>query len=442
MLAFLARHVLLNAVYGLIILVALPWLIVQSIRTGKYRTGYGEKLLGRVPLRLSNRECIWLHAVSVGEVNLLKTVVAELRQARSDVELVISTTTDTGHALASKLFPDLTVFYCPLDFSWAVETALSRVRPTLLILSELELWPNLVAGAAARGIPVAIINARLSERSHRGYHRVRPVFRAVLRGVQLIAAQDEASADRFRDLGADPQTVFVSGNIKFDGAETRRDNPRTLALQKLAGFAPNDIVFLAGSTQEPEERLAVETFAQLSAEHPALRLVVVPRHRERFDVVAALLGASGLTWQRRSQIESRSPDPSCRILLVDTVGELAAWWGTAAVAFVGGSLGTRGGQNMLEPAGYAAAVSFGPKTRNFRDIVSLLLANDAATVVADGEQLTAFVRQCLTDPDWAREHGRRAQRLVLAGQGATQRTVARLLGLLTTESGEPVRRAA
>lgn len=442
MLAFLARHVLLNAVYGLIILVALPWLIVQSIRTGKYRSGYGEKLLGRVPRRHSQGECIWLHAVSVGEVNLLKTVVAELRQSRGDAELVISTTTDTGHALARKLFPDLTVFFCPLDFSWAVESALSRVRPTLLILSELELWPNLVACTAASGIPVAIINARLSERSHRGYRRVRPVFRSVLRGVRLIAAQDEASAERFRDLGADPQTVYVSGNIKFDGAETRRDNPRTVALQKLAGFASDDIVFLAGSTQEPEERLAVETFQKLSAEYPALRLVVVPRHRERFDEVAALLAASGLAWQRRSQLENASPDPSCRILLVDTVGELGAWWGTAAVAFVGGSLGTRGGQNMLEPAGYAAAVSFGPKTRNFRDIVSLLLAHDAATVVADGEQLTAFVRQCLTDPDWAQKQGRRAQRLVLAGQGATRRTVERLSSLLTLQISEPVQRAA
>jgi 3-deoxy-D-manno-octulosonic-acid transferase len=292
----------------------------------------------------------------------------------------------------------------------------------VLVLAELELWPNLISVARAGGAKVVIVNGRLSDRSFRGYRRLNPLVRRLLANVDLVAAQNRQYADRFVALGARPETVHAIGSLKFDGAQTDRGNPATTRLGELAGLVPDDIVFLAGSTQEPEERLAIEAFKELRGDYPALRLVVVPRHPERFEEVARLLAASGLIWERRTQWHDRG-NPLVRVLLVDKVGELGAWWGTAAIAYVGGSMGSRQGQNMIEPAAYGAAVSFGPKTRNFRDVVAALLDADAATVVQDGAELTAFVRRCLADPRFAQDQGARAARVVASQLGATGRTV-------------------
>jgi 3-deoxy-D-manno-octulosonic-acid transferase len=253
----------------------------------------------------------------------------------------------------------------------------------------------------------------------------------VLKAIDLVAVQDETYAQRFRQLGARPETVRVTGSMKYDGAQTDRRNPDTERLRRLAGF-DDDLVFLAGSTQEPEEALALAAWQSLRAEWPALRLVLVPRHRERFEAVAKFLDGSGVAWQRRSKLEAEGPRAETRVLLVDAIGELGAWWGTARVAFVGGSLGSRGGQNMIEPAAYGAAVSFGPNTQNFRDIVAAMLAHDAAVVVRDGDELTAFVRRCLADPAYADALGRRAADLVRRQLGATGRTLDLLVALLET----------
>jgi 3-deoxy-D-manno-octulosonic-acid transferase len=416
---------ILNCAYLTLLLVCAPWIVWSAFRTGKYREGYREKLLGLVPLRQGEATCVWIHAVSVGEVNLLATILRELRAAHSNWEIVISTTSRTGYELARKKYADLTVFYCPLDFSWAVRTAMRRVRPSLLILAELELWPNLIAATKGQGARVAIINGRLSDKSFPGYRRVRWFVARVLRRIDLIAAQNEETAARFRALGAPAERIVVTGSLKYDGAQMDRNNPKTVALRQLAGFAEDDVVLLAGSTQEPEEQIAVDIFRRLSVKHPRLRLVLVPRHPERFDAVAAMLDASVLPWLRRSQLQSRpsllAPRPS-PILLVDTVGELGAWWGTAAIAFVGGSFGKRGGQNMIEPAAYGAAVSFGPNTWNFRDIVAAMLAADAAVMVRDAVELEAFVLRCLDEPKFAAALGARAQALVRSQLGATVRT--------------------
>ena len=218
--------------------------------------------------------------------------------------------------------------------------------------------------------------------------------------------------------------------MKYDGAQTDRCNPTTERLRRLAGFDQGDLVFLAGSTQEPEEALALAAWQSLRSEWPALRLVLVPRHRERFEAVAKFLESSGVAWQRRSKLEAEGPQAAARVLLVDAIGELGAWWGTARVAFVGGSLGSRGGQNMIEPAAYGAAVCFGPNTQNFRDIVAAMLAHEAAAVVHDGGELTAFVRRCLADPAYADALGQRAADLVAGQLGATGRTLDLLEGVL------------
>jgi 3-deoxy-D-manno-octulosonic-acid transferase len=427
-------------VYLIVLVAASPYLVVQAIRKGKYREGFAEKLLGLVPRRAGSRKCVWLHAVSVGEVNLLAPLLARIAREKPEWECVLSTTTMTGMALARKKYAGLTAFYCPLDFSWAVRTAMRRVRPDLLVLAELELWPNLIRAAREVGSRVAIINGRLSEHSFRGYRRIRPFLARVLAEIDVVAVQDETYAARFRELGARPASVRVTGSMKYDGAQTDRQNLATQRLRQLAGLSAEDVVFLAGSTQEPEEAMALNVFRELTRGWPHLRLVLVPRHPDRFEAVARLLEQSGLAWQRRTKLGDRGGHRRSQILLVDVVGELGAWWGTSQIAFVGGSMGNRGGQNMIEPAAYGAAVSFGPNTWNFRDVVTTMLDRQAAIVVHGEQDLAAFVRRVLEDPEFAAALGQRAQALVAEQLGATERTLGLLAGIL--ESQPPALRHA
>ncbi len=423
-------RLLLDSVYVALLLAGSPYLLWQAVRNGKYRAGYGQKFLGLAPERDSGGPCMWLHAVSVGEVNLLGPLLKHIGQHWPGWQCVLSTTTAAGMEVARKKYPHLTVFYCPLDFSWSVNRAMRRIGPQLLVLAELELWPNLIASARRYGAKVAVVNGRLSQRSFSGYKLIRPLTRRMLRQIDLLAVQDHTYAERFLALGARPETVHVTGSMKFDGAQTDRNNPLAVRLKKLAGLADDDIVLLAGSTQVEEEIAAVEVFRRLAAAYPRLRLIIVPRHPERFDAVARWLDSTGLRWQRRSRLEADGPSSDARILLVDAVGELGAWWAAAHVAFVGGSFGKRGGQNMIEPAAYGAAVCFGPNTWNFRDVVEAMLAAQAATVVHNADELAAFVRRCVEHPAYAAELGRRAQSLVKSQMGATQRTT-QLLERLT-----------
>ncbi|HTN73627.1 MAG TPA: 3-deoxy-D-manno-octulosonic acid transferase [Pirellulaceae bacterium] len=433
---------LLNLIYvGLVVLLS-PYLLFTAVRKGKYRAGWAEKWLGRVACETNGRRCIWLHAVSVGEVNLLAPLVKALERAYPEHALVISTTSRTGQELAKKKYAAHCVCYAPLDFSWAVNAALQRLRPELLILAELELWPNLVWAAKRHGAKVVVFNGRLSDRSFRGYRWIRPLLKSVLRAVDCIAAQSEQYAERFIALGADAARVHVTGSVKFDGAETNRDNPRTRKLAELANITTSDTVFLAGSTQAPEEQLALETYLALRDSHPELLLILVPRHPERFAEVAELLQHSGVAWARRSELGQAGNRLLPRVLLVDVVGELGAWWGLATIGFIGGSLlNRRGGQNMLEPAAYGTAIAFGPNTANFRDIVTLMRERDAAVVVHSGEELTSFVQRALADEAWSHELSCRARQLVSEHLGATERTL-QLLTELVPPGRQSSRQAA
>src|SRR5262249_18384679 len=255
--------------------------------------------------------------------------------------------------------------------------------------------------------------------SFRGYRRLRPLIAAIVRKIDVLAVQSETYARRFVALGADPASVHVTGSIKFDRIETHRGNPPTPELRRLFGLKDTEKVFIAGSTQDPEERFALESYVSLRAKHPELRLIVVPRHKERFDDVANLIEAEfKLPLLRRSKLasdaNSLAPSPRAAsrgsvppVILLDTLGELSSCWGLAHIAFVGGSLTKRGGQNMIEPAGYGAAVLFGPNTWNFKDVVELLLTNDAALVVRSAAELTAQVDELLIDCDKRTELGQR-----------------------------------
>ncbi|WP_153557540.1 3-deoxy-D-manno-octulosonic acid transferase [Roseimaritima sediminicola] len=414
-----------NAAYLLAALAVSPWLLYRAIRHGKYRRGWRSKLLGHTGLTLTDAPTIWLHAVSVGEVNLLRRFASRLAQRYPDHQLVISSTTVTGHALACQHFGADRVFYCPLDFTWAVRRVLRQLRPEQLILAELEVWPNLIRIAHRQGVPVAVINGRLSENSFRGYRRLGRLVGGTFGRLSCVAAQNETYAERFHSLGVDPARVHVTGSLKFDDAPTTRDTPAAKACAARAGLTSAHRVWLAGSTQAGEETVVLAAYRQLLEQHPDLRLILVPRHAERFERCAAEVRQAGFRCVRRSETSERADAPlaSDSVFLVDAIGELRDWWATAEIAFVGGSLGSRGGQNMLEPAGYGAAVCFGPNTRNFRDIVSHLLAADAATVVHDQQQLAAFVQRCLEDEPWAAQQGTAAQAVVRQHRGATERTL-------------------
>lgn len=427
---------LYNAVYLALVVMASPWILYRIFWQKKNRRGWSARLAGRVPRRCGQRECVWLHAVSVGEIQLLAPLVDQLHRERPDLELVVSTTTESGFDVARSRFSGLPVFFCPLDFSWAVAAAFRRLRPTALVLVELELWPNLLARAEREGVPVMVINGRLSDRSFRRYHLILPIVRSMLRKVRLIAAQSEAYAERFRELGARESQVFVSGNIKFDGAFNPAHAENGKAFFRHFGLQEGEVIWVAGSTQPEEDSLVLDVYDELRGQHPNLRLVLVPRHLVNVASIVAKLESRRIPFLSRSktldgQIPSQLRNAS-PVLVVDVMGELAGWWSLAHLAYVGGSMGKRGGQNMIEPSAHGAAVSFGPRTENFRDVVSMLLDSDAARVIGNRQELFDFVAEALENLPAALEMGERARAIVEGQQGATLRTRLQLEQLLSS----------
>ncbi len=443
---------LLNLIYLLTLVLLSPWLLYKAITTNKYRRDFWTKLTGRVDLGAKRQGAtVWFHGVSVGEIHLLRQVVARYRQRHPDHRCVVSTTTDTGYDEARKAFPDLDVIFWPFDFTWAVKTALERVKPDFVVLAEGEVWPNFVRIANQRDIRLAVINGRMSPRSAARYRKLAWLARPLFARLDLCAVQTQEYAANFRLIGA--KNVIVTGNVKYDGAQSDRDNPKTRAMRELLGIRPDALVWVAGSTQDPEEDIVLAIYRRALEKNPNLRLILVPRQKDRFGSVADLLQRSGLPFIRRSEIpvgtgfqpvrpgklETRPHinhpvTSSSPVILIDTFGELSAVWGLADVAFVGGSLdGHRGGQNMIEPAAYGAAVVFGPHTWNFKDTVTRLLEHQAAVQVADAAGLENAILALLADPGRRARFGHAAQAFVAAQQGATERTLQALEHFRTGE---------
>lgn len=435
-LSFIGERVLgwiRNLIYLIVLGVAFPWLLWRCWRTGRYKTGVRQKLFGLDASTISGssaKEMIWLHGVSVGEVQLLQPLLERWQNENAGYRFAVSTTTESGLELARKLYSSkVTVFYFPLDFTWAVGRTLATLQPRMLVLGELELWPNLIEACRRQGVHVAVVNGRLSPRSFARYHQLSWLTRGMFTKLSLVAAQSESNAQRFRACGASDTTV-VTGSVKFDNVAFDRQAPEVAALRTAVGIRPEQRVWLMGSTQSHEELPAVRALQNLQPDFPELKLIVVPRHPDRFDDVAKEIERSGVRLLRRSSVVAPVPIDSWDVLLVDSVGELKWWWGLAEIAIVGGSFGARGGQNMLEPAAYGANVAFGPNTSNFRDIVELLLAGDAATRLESLDAIEPWVRQQLLDPAAGQARGARARKLVASGQGALQRTLAALTALL------------
>ena len=422
-----------NILYLLAFLVLSPWLVYKAVTTRKYRRGFLRKWLGDVrhPLLLSPEKrsgpCVWFHGVSLGEVHVLKQLVPFCRRQHPEWQIVVSTTTDAGFDEASKLFPDLPVVFWPFDFTWSVKRALNTIRPDLLVLTESEIWPNVLRIASSRGVKLALVNGRMSPRSAKRYRKIRWLVQGLFRTFDACGVQTAEYAEHWRSLGA--RNVVVTGNIKYDGANLDRGNDKTLAMRRWLGLADDSLVFVAGSTQAPEEQICLDIYRKAKAIHPNLRFIVVPRQKERFEEVATLLEASGLPFDRRSRrTESMTDD---RILLLDTFGELSAIWGLADVAFVGGSLdGKRGGQNMIEPAAYGCAVVFGPHTWNFKETVARLLDANGAIRIENAEELETTALRLFADVSERKRLGEAGQAFIRTQQGATQTTLSMLESLL------------
>ncbi|WP_372716905.1 3-deoxy-D-manno-octulosonic acid transferase [Novipirellula sp.] len=418
-----------NLLYATALFLLSPVVMYRMIRHGRYRRGVREKLWGisksHAASLTAGKPAIWLHAVSVGEVNLISGLVKRLKTTHPEHQVVVSTSTDTGYDLAVKLYGANRVFFCPLDFSWAVKRTLRNLSPDMLVLAELELWPNLIRIATNLGSPVMVANARLSQRSAAGYQRFAFLTKATFARLAWVGAQNEQTVQRFVACGTAADRIETTGSIKFDNAPSNRETVDVQSRIQWAGIDPWNRVWVVGSTQPGEETMAIKIYKSLVSEHPELRLVLVPRHVERFDAVANLVSNAGLNVHRRSvdrSLHETSWDADT-VILVDTIGELRHWWGVSQIATVGGSFGSRGGQNMLEPGAYGSAVSFGPDTKNFKEIANQLIEAGGAVRVADAPQLQQFVERCLTDIPSADALGRAARRVIAEHQGATQRTI-------------------
>jgi len=413
-------------------LLSLPYWLYQVLRHGKYRRGFAERV-GRVPQRIVSPassdaapRVIWIHAVSVGEVLAVNGLVTGMRQAFPQRRILVSTTTDTGQELARKRFGENNVFYFPMDFAFAIRPYLQALRPELVVLAETEFWPNFLRLVDASGARIAVVNARISDRSWPRYRRFQWALRRMLVHVDLFLAQTEEDATRLESIGADPRRVQVTGNLKFD-VSLPAQPPIVESLRRALAAEGAGPVLVCGSTVEDEEPPLLKAFENLRVGHPRAVMTLAPRHPERFDTVAILLQSLGIPSHRRTLWAGESLAGG--VLLVDSIGELAALYGLADVAFVGGSLVPRGGHNIIEPAQHGVATVTGNHTENFRDIIALFQSHDAVRIVGLSE--LPLVLMQLVDNDAERlALGRRAKETIQSQTGAAVRTLQGLRSLL------------
>ncbi|HEV2468110.1 MAG TPA: 3-deoxy-D-manno-octulosonic acid transferase [Candidatus Sulfotelmatobacter sp.] len=423
-------YFLYSLALGLAMLLSLPYWLYQTLRHGKYRRGFTERM-GIVPARVRaastpKARTIWIHAVSVGEVLAVAGLVGQMRRAFPQIRIVVSTTTDTGQDLARQRFGDANVFYFPMDFAFAIRPYLRALQPELVILAETEFWPNFLRLVYKSGSRITVVNGRISDRSWPRYQRFRWALRKMLAHIDLFLAQTPQDGERLQSIGADPTRIHVTGNLKFDVMLPAPPPIIETLRQELAkeGAGP---ILVCGSTVEDEEPPLLKAFENLLVSHPRAVMILAPRHPERFEKVAGLIQQMSISSHRRSQWNSEPLAGG--VFLVDTIGELAALYALADVAFVGGSLVPRGGHNIIEPAQHGVAIVTGTHTENFRDIVTLFQRRDAVRTVVVAE-LPITLMHLLENEGERRALGRRAKETILSQMGATSRTLDALKALL------------
>lgn len=418
-------------------LLGAPYWAFQMLRHGKYRKGLFERF-GQIPSRLrahsgAHAQLIWVHAVSVGEILAIHGLVEELRRRFPEYRTVLTTTTDSGQDLARQQFGEENVFYFPMDFEFAILPYLRVLRPHLVVIAETEFWPNFLRLAHASGASVAIVNARISNRSLPNYQRFQWALRKVLLNVDLFLAQTPEDAARLLSIGAHSGRVHITGNLKFD-MNLPTPPPIIGTLRRSLAESGTGPVLVCGSTVEGEESLLLKAFENVLVAHPRAAMIIAPRHPERFADVAALLQQMGIPFWRRSNWRHEAITGG--VLLVDTIGELAALYALADVAFVGGSLVPRGGHNVIEPAQHGVAIVVGNHTENFRNIVGLLQSRDALRIVGPAELPLTLMELLANDAERA-ALGRRAVETMKSQTGATMRTIEALEKLLAAREVHP-----
>jgi len=423
-----------DIIYLLALIVISPKILYRVIAHNRYRHGWDERF-GKVRRNFPEKKCLWIHAVSVGEVNATKTLVAELKKQIPQYEIIISATTDTGIEQARKLYgKELKVFYFPFDFSFIVHRAFKRLKPDICLLMELEVWPNFTSRAYRLGIPVVVINGRISDRSFPRYKLVKSFVKNTFKKVALFLAQEKNYADRFIDLGGHHKAAVVTGSLKYDTAQV---TDKVEGADKLASqlSIANQRLWVAGGTGPDEEKIIINTFKRLKQQqkYTDLRLVVVPRKPERFDEVASLIKQSGFEMTRYSKIKSGEQAGETNghtAILGDTMGDLRKFYSLATIVFVGRSLVPMGGSDMMESAAMGKCTIFGPHTFNFRETVKSLLSAQGAIEVNDENELYETMQKCLNEPQFAKQIAAAGQNVIKQNQGATQKTVSAILGLL------------
>lgn len=423
-----------NFCYLFAALLYAPVLLYQMVFLGKNRHGWRERF-GHVVERSSGRQCVWIHAVSVGEVNATRALVQQIRNTSSDVEIVISSTTDTGYARARDLYPDLKIFRYPLDFSWVIRRVLRRIKPTVIVLVEMEVWFNLATMAARRGVKVCVVNGRFTERSSRRLRLIGLLVRPMFRSLSWVGAQDERIAERFIRAGVPPEAVEVVSSMKWDTATIAKQVPGQQELADALGIRKDRRLIVLGSSGPGEEELFIEACDRLPIELNDTQLAIVPRKPERFKEVARLIERRGRECFRRSELPDGSLPPTNTsgraVILGDSMGELRKFYSLSDVVMVGRSMVPMGGSDPMEVAALGKAIIVGPYTENFADPVARLQEADALTTADSVEDLSRKLGDMLADPELRRGMGERARKVVRDNQGATARTVQRLSKLLS-----------
>ncbi|PKL46663.1 MAG: hypothetical protein CVV39_06905 [Planctomycetes bacterium HGW-Planctomycetes-1] len=425
----------LNDLIYLLALIAIsPKILYRAITHNRYRNGWSERL-GKVRRNFPDKKCVWIHAVSVGEVNATKTIVSELKNQLPQYEIIISATTDTGIQQAQKLYgSELKIFYFPFDFSFAVHRAFKRLKPDICLLMELEVWPNFTSRAHRLGIPVAVVNGRISDRSFPKYNLIKSFVKPTFRKVALFLAQDAEYASRFIALGGRKNSTIVTGSLKYDTAQIidRVEGADKLAARLAIGAAP---LWVAGGTGPKEEKIILDVFKKLKQreKYDSLRLAIVPRKPERFDEVADLITKSGFALTRYSLIKSGQQNIETKnntVILGDTMGDLRKFYSLASVVFVGRSLVPMGGSDMMESTAMGKCTIFGPHTFNFNQTVRALLQAQGAIEVKNENKLYDAIQKCLDNPQFAKQTAAAGQNVIKQNQGATQTSIAAILNLL------------
>jgi len=436
------KHVfrwLANIGYVLAGLVFLPVAVYRMVSAKRYLRGWRHRF-GFVPLRLGERPSIWIHAVSMGEVNAAKPLADRLKQQLPFHEIYVSTNTDTGYDRAVKLFGDDFVFFSPFDFSFCVSRAFRRLRPSMIVLVELEVWPNLLSIAKDRSVPVAVVNGRITERAMNRYKLLGPLARRIFGQLSAVLAQDEVYRNRFLELGVAPEKIGVTGSLKWDGATISDEVPGQDALAQALGIDRSKELLVAGQTgDEIEEEAVIRCYQQLRSRWNDIQLVIVPRKPERFNPVAKLMAARGYHVVRRSEFPDGANPPGRFVgarpvaILGDTMGELRKFYALATVAFVGRSLVPMGGSDVMEVAALGKPPVVGPHVSNFADAVGKLLSAGAALQVDQPERLAGVIGEVLSDRAKLGQMSASAREVVQSNQGATRRTAERLCELVGME---------